>query len=209
MTTKTNTARKTVANKAAALVTAKVKAPTKAERLRTNFAKANASAAKRLDDGLTFDVMATDLVTATRKADGAARTMAHWMNNEFADVMAANKCHWSAFTAANCRTDNEKAILARIDDYRKAVQELALAKGLANINKPWSDMRRVALDLFSGGKPREGNAKPLDTVQRDILTKLYRKGMKEERATEAEMNLNYRLGELLVEYFRVDLAKLG
>ena len=187
---------------------AKNKAPTKAERQRTNLTKANAKAAKALPDA-SFDTLAANLVTKSGQADGAARTMAHYMNHEFAEPMKAFRCHWSAFTPANCRSDNEKAILARIETYRKQVQELALVKGLANINKPWSDMRRVAIDLFQGGKPRERVAVALDAKQKKGLTALYKAGMKEERQTPEEEALNVAIGELLIAYFKVDLSTLG
>ena len=187
---------------------AKNKKPSKADRLRSNVAKANAKAAKGLPDA-SFDSLAIALVTKTGQADGAARTMAHYMNHEFAEQMAAFRCHWSAFTAANCRSDNEKAILARIEERRKAIQELALTKGLANINKPWSDMRKIAVELFHGGKPQERVAVALDVKQRKALVALYKAGMKEERQTEQEADLNIAIGELLKQFFKIDLSTLG
>lgn len=185
---------------------AKAKVATKAERLRTNLAKANASAAKALP-GADFADLATKLVQSSKSADGAARTMAHYMNHAFADAMAAFRCHWSTFTAANCRTDNEKAILARVESYRKQVQGLAEAKGLANVNKPWSDMRKIAAEIHRGGGKVERVAKPLEQIQRTDLLHAYKAGMKEERQTDAERDLNIAIGELLVQYFKEDLSK--
>ena len=185
------------------------KALTKAERNRVNLSRANASAAKRLTSDASESVLIANLVAATKTADGAARVMALYMNNAFAEPMAAFRCHWSALTSANCRSDNEKAVLARINDLRKQVQDAALAKGLANVHKPWSDMRKVSAELFHGGGAREKAAKPLDARQKADLTRLYKAGMKEERPTDLECDLNIAIGELLVTYFKVDLSTLG
>lgn len=187
---------------------AKNKAPSRAEKQRNNLAKANAKALKALP-AASLDSLAVALVDGVRRADGASRTFAHYMNNTFAGAMKDFRCHWSAFTSANCRTDNEKAVLASVEAIRKQVQELALAKGLANINKPWSDMRKIAIDLFHGGKPRERTAVALDARFEKGLTALYKAGMKEERQTEQEAALNVAIGELLVQYFKTDLSKLG
>ena len=187
---------------------AKRKGPTKAERLRNNLVKANASATKALPSA-DFVKLSVDLVMASKRNDGAARTMAHWMNQEFAEPMKAFRCHWSAFTPANCRSDNEKAVLARIEGYRKEVQALALAKGLSNTNKPWSDMKRIALDVFSGGTKRERVGQPLDKRQKETLMKLYKACMKEERPTEDELAVNDVIGRLLATTFKIDLSTLA
>lgn len=213
MTTTTSTikARTIAAGKAIAASkakAAKAKGPTKAAAAKANLDKANASAAKKLPSA-SFASLAASLVTASKANDGAARTMAFYMNNAFATEMTAFKCHWGAFSPANCRTDNEKAILTRIDTMRKEVQALAETKGLANTNKPWSDMKRISVELFSGGKRMEKAVRPLDTVQRDLLTKLYKAAMKEERPTNTECDVNDTIGRLLVQYFKVDLSTLG
>lgn len=187
---------------------AKGKAPSKAQRMRNNVVKANALAAKRLPD-MDQAALITALVDSTKRADGAARTFAHWMNNQFADAMRDHKCHWSAFTPANCRSDNEKALLARINDIKRSVSETALNRGLANINKPWSDMKRIAVELYTGGVPRERQPKPLETLQVTLLTKAYKAAMKEERQTPEEADCNFAIGELLRRFFKVDLSKLG
>jgi len=214
MTVTTNNAAATrkasviLAKAKAAKAKAKAKGPTKAAKAKANLDKANASASAKLPT-MSFAVMADKLITASKANDGAARVMAHYMNSMFSAEMASFKCHWSAFSPANCRTDNEKAILARIEAMRKEVQALAEKKGLANTHKPWSDMKRVSVDLFSGGKRMEKTAKPLDTVQRDLLTKLYKAAMKEERPTNIECDVNDTIGRLLVRYFKVDLSTLG
>jgi len=200
--------RKAAAAIAAKAAKAKAKGPSKAERERINLTRANASAAKALPNA-SYEKLIAALVDAAKRNDGAARTMAHYMNNTFASEMSAFKCHWSAFTPANCRTDNEKAILARVNAMKTDVQELARSKGLANVNKPWSDMKGIAVTLFHGGKAPERNAKPLNTIFKEGLTALYKKGMKEERQTDEEARLNIAIGELLASYFRVDLSSLG
>lgn len=187
---------------------AKRKGPTKAERLRTNLAKANASAAKAMPSA-DFAKLSVDLVMASKRNDGAARTLAHWMNHQFAEPMKAFRCHWSAFTPANCRSDNEKAVLARIEGYRKEVQELALVKGLSNTNKPWSDMKRISFEVFAGGTKRERVGQPLDKRQKETLVKLYKACMKEERPTDEELAVNDAIGRLLATTFKVDLSTLA
>lgn len=190
------------------IVSAKAKAPTKTERLRVNLSKANAKAAKALPN-IDRAKMINELVVKSAGADGAARVFAHWMNAQFAEPMKAYRCHWSAFSLANCRTDNEKSILKRIEELRKQVQEIAIEKGLAGINKPWSDMTRISKELFLGGAPREKTQKPLEQRQLEMLQKLYKQGMKEERPTNEELAVNDTIGRLLIEYFKVDLSKLG
>jgi hypothetical protein len=130
------------------------------------------------------------------------------MNNAFAAEMVAFKCHWSALSRpANCRTDNEKAIIARIETLRKEVQALAENRkpyALKNTNKPWSDMKRIAVEIYTGGKRMEKVAQPLDTVQKELLTKLYKKAMGEERPTDTECDVNdiLAIGRLLVQIFQ-------
>lgn len=199
---------KETTGKAKTPANAKAKAPTKAERQRINLEKANAKAKAKLPQ-LTYDAMRDNLIRGTAAADGAARTFAHWMNNTFASPMKDYKCHWSAFTPANCRTDNEKALLARINGIKTDVRDHAAKRGLSNVNKPWSDMRKIALQLFSGGRPNERQQRALEVVQKELLTKLYRAGMKEERPTEAELELNTIIGRALIQYFKVDLSTLG
>jgi hypothetical protein len=205
----TNTTHKTIAKSAAISANKAGKALTKAERLRVNLAKANASATKKLTADVVEGDLISNLVNATKNADGAARVMAFYMNEQFAEPMAAFRCHWSALTSANCRSDNEKAVLARINELRKTTQDAATTKGLANVNRPWSDMKRISSELFHGNGAREKSAPPLDARQKTDLTRLYKAGMKEERPTETECDLNIAIGELLVTYFKVDLSTLG
>jgi hypothetical protein len=45
--------------------------------------------------------------------------------------------------------------------------------------------------------------------QKTGLLAIYRAGMKEERQTEQEANVNEEIGRLLVAYFKVDLSQHG
>jgi hypothetical protein len=186
------------------------KAPSKAERLRNNLTKANASAAKKLPGVTDFGKLALDLVSAASHADGASRIMAHFMNNEFGQEMAELKVHWSALTSSNAKNaSNLQSIFNRIEERRKAVQELALAKGLANINKPWGDMKRIALELHRGGKANERDGKSLDDRQKTDLTRLYKACMADELATERQCEVNRLIGEILMAHFKVDLSAIN
>ena len=188
---------------------AKNKAPTKAVRQRLNLAKANAKASTAALASADVNTLLAKLIKAAGDNDSAARVMGAWMNNAFAEAMRDYRCHWSHFTAQNCRTDNEKHILARVEEIRKASVALADKRGLANVNKPWSDMRKVSEGMFRGAAPREKTGKALDKRQMEDLTRLYKAGMKEERPTETELEVNKVLGQLLVKHFKVDLSKLG
>ena len=186
--------------------TAARKAPTKVERARNTLAKANASAAKKSSDA-SFEEALPGYLSASRTVEGGARVMAHIMNNDFADAMRDYRCHWSAFTTANCRTDNEKAILARVTERKNAMKAGAEAKGLVNVNKPWSDMAKVAKEIFYGGGARERVAKPLIEIMKADLLHAYKAAMKEERQTETEERLNTLLGDILQNVLKVDITK--
>ena len=178
---------------------------TKAERERNTLVKANASAAKKSSDK-DFDGYLPEYVGAIGKGEGAARVMAHIMNHDFAEVTRDYRCHWSALTAANCRTDNEKAVLARINERKKQMQDLSRDRGVVNINRAWSDMQRIAKELHHGKAPRDTNTKPLiEVIKADVLH-AYKKGMKEERQTEEEMDLMEKLGAMLLS-LKVDITK--
>ena len=106
----------------------------------------------------------TDIVTAMgRYVDGhesqakTARVYATMLNDKWQDEMVAFKCHWTAFTSNNCRTDNEKAILASITAERDAVKEYCKAnkRSLGNLDRPWSDIRIAAKALHQGDGKRE------------------------------------------------------
>lgn len=200
MTATNNTARKP------AVVTAKVKQPSKAERIRNNATKANAKATKALP-ALDFDGMAANLVTAAGRSEGAARVLAHYMNNVHAEFMAETKVHWSALNAGNAK-GNHKGVWESIAEKRGAVKDLAIDKGLANVNKPWSDMMRIAKDVWKG-KSTTRDAVSLDIRQKADLLRLYKACMANELATDAELAVNEAIGTILVSAFKVDLSAIN
>ena len=160
----------------------------------------------------------TDIVTAMgRYVDGhetqakSARVYGTMLNDKWAEEMAAFKCHWTAFTSNNCRTDNEKAILASITAERDKVKEYCKAnkRSLGNLDRPWSDIRVSSKALYQGEGKREREAVALDARMLKVLSALYKAGMKEERPTEEECNELVELGRMLIKYHSVDLSKLG
>jgi hypothetical protein len=106
------------------------------------------------------------------------------------------------------RSDNEKAVYARLETLRKHCQDLALEKGLSNINKPWSDAKAKQREKNQGGRPADRIVKQWDTQTRVKLLSAYKDGMKEGRlVTDAENDLNFKIGELLVDFFKEDITK--
>lgn len=183
-------------------MTTATKAPSKAQRIRNNATKAIARADKAATD-MTIGEAIVRAVDGTRQGEAACRVLAFTLEREFGK-------DWCVWDAGNMRSDNEKAVFAKLEEYRRNCQELALDKGLSNINKPWSDAKRVQKEKNLGGRPNERTVKQWDTVTHDALRKRYKDGMKDGRlVTEAEHNLNIALGELLVAFFNEDLSKLG
>lgn len=178
------------------------KAPSKAQRIRNNAAKAIARADKAAAD-MSIEEAIARAVDGTRQGEAACRVLAFTLEREFGK-------DWYLWDTGNMRSDNEKAVFNRLETYRKNCQELALNKGLSNINKPWSDAKRVQKEKNLGGRPSERIVKQWDNVTHDALRKRYKDGMKEGRlVTEAEHNLNTEIGRLLVRFFNEDLTKLG
>lgn len=183
--------------KAAAATNAK-KAPTKAQRIRNNAAKAIAKADKAAAL-VTIDEAIAKAVYGTQQGEAACRVLAFALEREFGK-------DWYVWDSGNMRSDNEKAVFARLEGFRKDCQELALNRGLSNINKPWSDAKRVQKEKNLGGRPAERIKKPMDARFKDGLTKLYRAWMKEEKFTDEEFKIGNQIGEILVA-MRVDITK--
>lgn len=180
------------------IVSAKRTAPTKAERMRKLAAKLD-SQAKAKANLIDLDKARAAVVSKTGESESAARVYAHALISKFGG-------DYYKFTAANCRTDNEKAHLAAIDEERKACSAAYAAKyGESGKNMPWSRAKAIAKALLEGGEPRP--AKPLDQRQKATLLSLYKAGMKEERPTEAECEVNEAIGRLLVSAFKVDISQ--
>jgi len=173
---------------------------TKAQAIRNNVTKALAAADKAV---LKVDIATAirNAVMGTRQGEAACRVLAFALEPDFGK-------NWHLMDAGNMRSDNEKAVFARLEAFRKECQDLALAKGLSNINKPWSDAKKAQRDKNNGGRPADRITKQWDTVTHEALLKRYKDGMKEGRlVTEAENSLNFKLGELLVKFFKEDLTK--
>lgn len=182
--------------------TATNKAPSKAQRIRNNATKAIAKA-ERAADTITIEEAIVKAVYGTQQGEAACRVLAFKLEDEFGK-------DWHIWDAGNMRSDNEKAVFARLEKYRKDCQELSLQRGLSNINKPWSDAKKVQKEKNLGGRPNERTVKQWDAVTHDALRKRYKDGMKEGRlVTEAELDLNVEIGRLLVRFFNEDLTKLG
>ena len=184
------------------MVTVTAKKLTKAQAIRNNVNKAIAIADKAV---LKVDIAQAiiNAVVDTKKGDASCRVLAFALEPDFGK-------QWHLMDAGNMRSDNEKAVFARLEGFRKQCQDLALAKGLSNINKPWSDAKKAQRDKNNGGRPADRVVKQWDTVTHDALRKRYKDGMKEGRlVTEEEQDLNFAIGKLLVAFFKEDLSKLG
>ncbi len=184
------------------MVTVTAKKVTKAQRLRNNTTKAIALADKAAIN-VTIEEAIVKAVYGVKQGEAASRVLAFTLEADFGPT-------WHLMDAGNMRSDNEKAVFARLETFRKNCQDLALEKGLSNINKPWSDAKAKQREKNQGGRPNDKVVKQWDTVTHDALRKRYKDGMKEGRlVTDAENSLNFKIGELLVEFFKEDLTKLG
>ena len=180
---------------------AKGKAPSKAQRIRNNATKAIAKADRAATD-MSVEEAIVRAVDGTRQGEAASRVLAFTLEREFGR-------DWYVWDSGNMRSDNEKAMFARLEEHRKNCQNLALDKGLSNINKPWSDAKRVQKEKNLGGRPAERIKRPLDNRLHDIVRKAYKAAMKEEKVTDDECNMIDALGRFLVTFFNEDLSKLG
>ena len=179
---------------------AKRKQPTRVEVMRNINAKLQAKA-KASPLVLDIDKARASVVAKSGEAQGSARVYAH-------ALIARHGPDYYTFTAANSRTDNEKAHFAAIEAERKqCASDYAAKWGEDGKNMPWSRAKAIAKALLEGGEVKR-TEKPLDTIQRTGLSALYKKGMKEQRQTVEEADCNFAVGELLVKYFKIDLSTL-
>ena len=175
---------------------------TKAQVLRNNLTKSVAKAEKAAIN-VDIDTAIFNAVKGTEGVEAACRVLAFALEADFGK-------DWHLMDAGNMRSDNEKAVFARLETFRKQCQELSFKRGLSNINKAWSAAKEKQREKNRGGRPADRIVKQWDTVTHDALRKRYKDGMKEGRlVTDKEHNLNIALGELLVAYFNEDLSKLG
>jgi len=173
----------------------------KAQRIRNNATKAAKRAETSAVD-MTIGEAIVRAVDGTRQGEAACRILAFALERDFGK-------DWYVWDSGNMRSDNEKAVFAKLEEHRHNCQELALNKGLSNINKPWSDAKRVQKEKNLGGRPAERIKRPLDSRIHEVLRKAYKAGMKEEKMTAKECDLMDTLGKTLIAYFNEDLSKLG
>ena len=173
----------------------------KAQQLRNNAIKAIAKADKASID-ITVEEAIVKAVRGINEGEAACRVLAFSLEREFGK-------DWHIWDSGNMRSDNEKAVFARLEEHRKNCQELALQRGLSNIRKPWSAAKEKQREKNLGGRPAERLKKPLDTRLHDIARKAYKAAMKEEKVTDDECSMIADLGRFLVTHFNEDLSKLG
>lgn len=173
----------------------------KAQRIRNNAIKAIAKADKTAGE-TSIEAAIVKAVYGTQQGEAACRVLASALETEFGR-------DWDIWDSGNMRSDNEKAVFARLEDYRKKCQDTALARGLSNINKPWSDAKKCQREKRLGGRPAERIKKPLDSRIHDAARKAYKAGMKEEKMTDDECAMMEALGRFLIQFFSEDLSKLG
>lgn len=172
---------------------------TKAQRIRNNVTKAVAAAEKAL---ISVEEAIVRAVAGTKQGEAACRVLAFSLETAFGK-------DWYQWDSGNMRSDNEKVVFAALEKHRKDCQDLSLAKGLANINKPWSDAKRVQKEKNLGGRPSERTKRPLDSRLAEVTRKAYKAAMKEEKVTDLECDMIADLGRFLIKYFNEDLSKLG
>ena len=114
-----------------------------------------------------------------------------------------------AVAALTNLSNNEKAVLARVEEKRKAITAIAEAKGLTHPKQPWQQVVKAAKAILEPNATRERTGKALDVVLKGELVKLYKRAMKEERPTETELEVSRDIGRILIAAFHVDLSTLG
>jgi len=175
---------------------------TKAQSIRNNASKAIAAGDKAAAL-VTIEEAIVKAVYGVKQGEAACRVLAFSLEFEFGPL-------WYQMDAGNMRSDNEKAVFARLAGFRRDCQDLAIYKGLSNYNKPWSDAKAKQREKNQGGRPNDRIVKQWDTATHEVIRRCYKDGMKEGRlVTEQEQDLNFKLGEMLVLYFKEDLSKLG
>ena len=180
--------------------TAKRKQPTRVEVMRNINAKLQAKA-KASPLVLDIDKARASAIGDAGKAQGSGRVYAH-------ALIARHGADWYTFTAANSRTDNERAHFAAIETERKlCASEYAKKWGEEGKNMTWSRAKKISKALREGGNTERAPALPLDKTFHAGLLSLYKKGMKEERQTPLEADCNTDIGKMLVKYFKEDINK--
>ena len=115
------------------MIKSTTKKVTKAQAIRNNASKAIAIANKASID-VTIEEAIVKAVYGVKQGEAASRVLAFTLEADFGK-------DWHLMDAGNMRSDNEKAVFARLESFRKNCQDLSLEKGLSNINKAWSDAK--------------------------------------------------------------------
>ena len=175
---------------------------TKAQSIRNNAHKAIAAGDKAAAL-VTIEEAIVKAVYGVKQGEAACRVLAFSLEADFGPL-------WYQMDAGNMRSDNEKAVYARLEGFRKNCQDLSLSRGLSNYNKPWSEAKAKQREKNQGGRPNDRIVKQWDKSTHEVIRKCYKDGMKDGRlVTEQEYDLAFKLGEMLVLFFEEDLSKLG
>lgn len=173
------------------------------ERIRRNKARATVAAQKRLtglDIVQGFAAIVDDYVLNCGRQEGKARVMAMVMRERF-------EPGWQRFLEAEPSGDNETATRKGILEARKLMRDKAIERGLANVNKPWSDMLKVTRELDNPfGETRE--PKPVAARVRETAKALYVKIGKMEAPDDKLMEAQRLFAKVLVLY-GMDLAAIN
>jgi hypothetical protein len=206
---KSNTTRK--------VVTAKVKAPTKADLLRRGKIAMLGNATRVANKVTDADALYRKACETQGNATTAKLAVGLHLNREFQDECREMGIpHWSMATPANCNGDNGKALLQRIQfalsEIARINHELVLkGKGDSNVNRLIGDIKRLAYEAIFGSKPRTTVAKDVSDDTKAAMVKRYKAYMAIDAdvITETQLNECRYIGEGLVALFKVDLATIN
>lgn len=204
------------ARKSTKVVTAKVKQPTKAD-LERRGKIALLSSATRKANAAEIDKLIVKACQSQGSATQDKLALGIGMNRVFQDdCREMGIAHWSLATVDNCKGDNAKALLQRIEfqlsEVRRVNQELVLkGKGDSNVNRLIGDIKRLAYEAIFGAKPRTTVAKDVSDDTKAAMIKRYKAYMAidADSITETQLNECRYIGQGLVTLFNVDLAKIN
>jgi len=210
------TAGKTASKATRKVVTAKVKAPTKAD-LERRGKVALLGAATRKANANELEVLIVKACQsqgdATQNKLAVGLAMNRLFNDECREMQLA---HWSLATADNCKGDNAKALLQRIEfqlaEVRRVNQELVLkGKGDSNTNRLIGDIKRLAYEAVFGSKPRTTVVKDVSDDTKAAMIKRYKAYMAvdNDAVTEAQLNECRYIGEGLMKLFNFNVRDIN
>lgn len=204
------------ARKASKVVTAKVKQPTKAD-LERRGAIALLGAATRKANANDVETLIAAACGKQGEATQAKLAVGLCFNRMFQDDCREMQIvHWSLATVDNCKGDNAKALLQRIEfqlsEVRRVNQELVLkGKGDKNTSRLIKDIGRMAYEAIYGARPRTTVAKDVSDDTKAAMIKRYKAYMAidPDVITEDQDKECRYIGTGLVTLFKVDLAKIN